>query len=156
MSGTVRAEQTGLLEGPGVPPIGLDLPGPRGIHRREVRVCHHNLVTQGLEAPSDPFTLGRGLDEDPSAWPSAQHLSEPLGLGADAAFHHFAGLREQADLTFLLVQIGANILHGWPPPRCARERVYSQWGTVCHHVELGVSRFIHLSAVRGELVYLEP
>src|SRR5262249_38413847 len=27
--------------------------------------------------------------------------------------------------------------HGWPPPRCARERVCSQWGTVCHHVEWG-------------------
>ncbi len=45
-------------------------------------------------------------------------------------------------LAFLLVQIDANMLHGWPPPRCAHERVCSQWGTVCHHVELGVSRVI--------------
>src|SRR5262249_43798742 len=49
---------------------------------------------------------------------------------------------KHADLAFLLAQIDANILHGWPPPRCARERVCSQWGTVCHHVERGVSRFI--------------
>jgi hypothetical protein len=61
---------------------------------------------------------------------------------ADAAFHHRARLREQADLAFLLMQIDANILHGWPRPRCARERVCSLWGTVGHHVELGVSRFI--------------
>jgi hypothetical protein len=32
-AGAIRAEQTGLLQGPGVPPIGLDLPGPRdGLH----------------------------------------------------------------------------------------------------------------------------
>ena len=40
MGGTVRAEQTGLLEGPGVPPIGLDLAGPRGIHRGETGTAH--------------------------------------------------------------------------------------------------------------------
>jgi hypothetical protein len=71
MGGAVRAKQTGLLQGPSVPPIGFDRPGPRRIHRREVRVRHHDLVAQGLEAPGDPFTLGRGLDEDPGAWLSA-------------------------------------------------------------------------------------
>src|SRR5215813_13771280 len=34
------------------------------------------------------------------------------------------------------------MVHGWPPSPCATERVISLWGTLCHHVESGVSRFI--------------
>ena len=34
------------------------------------------------------------------------------------------------------------MIHGWPPSLCASERVISLWGTVCHHVKWGVSRFI--------------
>ena len=90
MRRAVCPQPAGLRQCPGIPPIGLDLPGPRGIHRREVRVRHHDLVAQGLEAPGHPFTLRRGLDEDPGSRPAAQHLSEPLGLGADAAFDYFA------------------------------------------------------------------
>ena len=30
------------------------------------------------------------------------------------------------------------MIHGWPPSPCARERVLSLWGTLCHHVEWGV------------------
>ena len=49
----------------------------------------------------------------------------------------------EADATaFPLVHVDANIVHGWPPSPCASERVISLWGTVCHHVEWGVSRFI--------------
>jgi hypothetical protein len=53
-----------------------------------------------------------------------------------------APLREDADLTFLLVDVNANMVHGWPPSPCALERVISLWGSLCHHVEWGVSRFI--------------
>jgi len=141
MGGTVRPELTGIQESPGVPPIGLNLPGPRGMHRREVRVRDHDRVAQGLEAPGDPFTPGRGLDQDPGGWPAAPHVSEPLRLGADAAFHRLARLGEQTDLAFVLVQIDANIFHGWPPSR-ATLSPFLPWGSVCHHVELRVSRFI--------------
>ncbi len=34
------------------------------------------------------------------------------------------------------------MVHGWPPSSCASERVISLWGTLCHRVESGVSRFI--------------
>jgi hypothetical protein len=141
MRWTVGAEQTGLLQGPGVPPIGLDLPGQRGTHRREVRVRHDDLVAQGVEAPGHPSILRRGLDEVPGSPPAAQHLSEPLGLGADAAFDHFTRLHEHANLAFLFVQIDANILHGWSSPP-APVSAFSRCGSVCHHIELGVSRFI--------------
>jgi len=33
-------------------------------------------------------------------------------------------------------------VYGWPPSPCAAERLISLWGTLCHHVESGVSRFI--------------
>src|SRR5262245_38996947 len=51
-------------------------------------------------------------------------------------------LSQETDLAFPLVQIDANMVHGWPPSPCAIERVISLWGTLCHHVESGVSRFI--------------
>jgi hypothetical protein len=51
-------------------------------------------------------------------------------------------LRQDANLAFPLVHVDANMIHGWPPSPCASERVISLWGTVCHHVEWGVSRFI--------------
>src|SRR5215469_9693326 len=49
---------------------------------------------------------------------------------------------QDAHLAVLLVQIDANMVHGWPPSPCATDRVISLWGTLCHHVESGVSRFI--------------
>ena len=36
-------------------------------------------------------------------------------------------------------------------PSCACERVFSRWGTGCHHVELGVSRFIPSTHVTASL-----
>src|SRR4029453_9828130 len=44
------------------------------------------------------------------------------------------------------------------PSSCARERVCFRWGSVCHHVELGVSRFIPSIRFRrgftvGQVVY---
>jgi hypothetical protein len=46
--------------------------------------------------------------------PAAQYLGEPPGLGADPAFAQLATLAEDADPAFLLVQVDANIVHGWP------------------------------------------
>jgi hypothetical protein len=40
------------------------------------------------------------------------------------------------------VHIDANMVHGWSPSPCACQRVISQWSSLCHHVESGVSRFI--------------
>jgi hypothetical protein len=86
--------------------IAPDLTGPHGIHRREVRIRHHDLVAQSLEAPGHPFTLRRGLEQDPGSRPATQHLIEPLGLSANAAFAQLAVLAEDAaDLAFLLVQV---------------------------------------------------
>src|SRR5215475_7549335 len=44
------------------------------------------------------------------------------------------------------------MVHGWSPCPCATERVISLWGTLCHHVESGVSRFIP-STLRANVAY---
>jgi len=67
---------------------------------------------------------------------------EALGHPVVVADPNFASLSRETDLAVPLVQIDANMVHGWPPSPCASERVISLWGTLCHHVESGVSRFI--------------
>jgi hypothetical protein len=56
------------------------------------------------------------------------------------------------------VHVDAHMVHGWPPSPCASERVISLWGTVCHHVEWGVSRFIpsSLTQFKGTAVSEQP
>jgi hypothetical protein len=66
-----------------------------------------------------------------------RHLSRPLPLApVSPASSRFARPPRRVNASAAL---GGGQL---APSSCARERVFSQWGTVCHHVELGVSRFI--------------
>src|SRR6266850_2524262 len=114
MGGAVRAEQARLREGPGITPVGLHLTGARRIHGREVRVRDDDLVAKRLETPRHPFAVGRGFDQDPGARPGPEHGREALGLGADAPLDDLTPLGEDVDLTFPLVHIDANMVHGWP------------------------------------------
>src|SRR5215469_1805599 len=111
-------------------------------HGSEVRVGDDHVVAERLQTPGDPFTLRRGFQQDLGRRPPAECLGEPLGFGANPALNHLASLSQETDLAFPLVQIDANMVHGWPPSPCAPERVISLWGTLGHHVESGVSRFI--------------
>src|SRR5262245_31084197 len=54
------------------------------------------------------------LDEDPRPGALAEDGREALGLGADALLDQFATLGEDADLTSPLVDVDANMVHGWP------------------------------------------
>src|SRR5262252_3401781 len=99
-------------------------------------------MAERFQTPGDPFTLRRGFQQDLGRCPPAEGLGEPLGFGADPALDQLASLSQETDLAFPLVQIDANMVHGWPPSPCATERVISLWGTLCHHLESGVSRFI--------------
>ncbi len=123
MGRAVGAEPAGLRQGAGVPAVGLHLPRASRVHGREVGVGHDDLVAQSLQAAGYPFALGRRLEHDPPPGPRAEHGGEPRGLGADPLLEQFAPLRQDADLTFLLVHVDANMVHGWPPSPCARERV---------------------------------
>src|SRR5712691_3079753 len=119
MGGAVGAEQAGLGQGAGITPVGLDLARPRRIHGREVRVRNDDLVAEGLEAARHPLAVGRGLDQDPGAGPVPEHGGETLALGADAPLDDLTGLGEEVDLAFPLVDIDANMVHGWPLPSAA-------------------------------------
>src|SRR5260370_31033122 len=56
--------------------------------------------------------------------PYAEHCGEPLPLRADAALEDLPALGQDADLAFHLVSVDANIVHGWPPPFAAHDRVH--------------------------------
>src|SRR5207247_2171191 len=62
-------------------------------------------------------------------------------------------VRGCTDLTFLLVHVDANMVHGWPLLSAPVSAVFL-WGSLCHHVEWGVSRFIP-SMLRGRLVWVQ-
>src|SRR5712691_11753930 len=157
MGGAVGAEQAGLGQGAGITPVGLDLARPRRIPGREVRVRDDGLVAEGLEAARHPLAVGRGFDQDPGPGPVPEHGGETLALGADAPFEDFTVLGEDVDLAFPLVDIDANMVHGWPLPsaaltaRCSCGAAYATtssvdrevllWGSLCHHVKRGGQPF---------------
>ena len=114
MSGAVGPEQAGLGQGPGIPPIGLDLARARRIHGREVRVGDDDLVAERLQAAGDPFAVGRGLDHNPGAGPGPEHGVKALRLGPDAPLDDLTALGEDVDLAFPFVHVDANMVHGWP------------------------------------------
>src|SRR5215475_7197861 len=127
--------------------IGIDL------HKRESQIC---ILAEGGELierriRTDPHRFAEVLGErapacilleasTESEW--VARCLEALGHPVVVADPNFASLSRETDLAFPLVQIDANMVHGWPPSPCASERVISLWGTLCHHVESGVSRFI--------------
>lgn len=76
------------------------------------------------------------------AGPLAELRGEPLGLGADPLLHQLAPLDQDTDLAFLLVDVDANMIHGWPLLSAALTARALLWGRLCHHVKQEVSRFI--------------
>src|SRR5262249_18018175 len=90
----------------------------------------------------DPFAVGRRFDQDARPGARAEHGREALGLGADAPLDQFAALGEDADVTFPLVDVDANMVHGWPLLSAALTACSLLWGSLCHHVEREASRFI--------------
>src|SRR5216684_156790 len=122
--------------------IGLHLARAGGVHGGEVRVGDHDVVSQRLETPRDPFTVRRGLDHDPRSGSTAEHGGEAFGLRPDPALDQLAPLGQETDLAFPLVDVDANMIHGWPLLTAALTAGSLLWGSVCHHVEREASRFI--------------
>ncbi len=77
------------------------------------------------------------------------------GLSAHPAFHQLALLREDADLAFHLVDVHANMVHGWPLLSAALTAWMLLWGSVCHHVEREAGRFIQSMLLSGDREVLE-
>ena len=112
MRPAVGAEPAGIHQRLSIPAVRLDPPAASGVPRREVGIRYNHLVPQLLEAAGDPFALGRGLDQDAGPWAFAQRLSEPIVSRHDAPLDDLAVLAEPTDLTFILVDVDAHVLHG--------------------------------------------
>src|SRR5262249_27768045 len=93
----------GIRERGGIAAVGLHPPAARGVHRGEVRVRHHDLVAECLEAAGHPLELSHRLDQDAGSGPAAQLGGEALPVGPDPALDDLAGLRLDADLAIALV-----------------------------------------------------
>src|SRR5262249_40081664 len=142
MRGAVGPEHAGLGQGARVSAISLHLARARRVHGGEVRVGDHDVVSQRLETPRDPFTVGPRLDRDPRPGATPEQGREAFGLGPDPPLHQLAPLGQETDLAFPLVDVDANMIHGWPLLTAALTAGSLLWGSVCHHVEREASRFI--------------
>ncbi|MBK8172026.1 MAG: hypothetical protein IPK60_17005 [Sandaracinaceae bacterium] len=84
MRRAIRAKSTCIAQGTSVTLVGFHLATARRIHRRKVWVRDNDLVTERLDATSDPLAFGRGLHQDPSRRSLAQKLLERLASRRDA------------------------------------------------------------------------
>src|SRR4029453_313704 len=72
-------------------------------------------LPQRPKTPRDPFAVGAGLDHDPSPGSIAKHgRREARWLRPNPALDQFTALGQDADLAFPLVDVDANMIHGWP------------------------------------------
>ena len=95
----VHPRPTGVVQGESVPFIG---PHPSIQGRNQGRVAgvgQDDLVTGLLDAPSDPFALGRGLGQDLRTRGICRNLPEPSSPGANAFFANFPVFIDKTPLT---------------------------------------------------------
>ena len=64
--------------------------------------------------------------------------SDSRGVGADPPLDQFASLGDRTNLTCHLVHVDANMVHGWPHPPCASERVCSRSGILTGLSDVGM------------------
>jgi hypothetical protein len=147
MRSPAGAQHTRLSEGARVSSVRLQFATALRIHRREVGVGDDHLVSQRLEAPRYPLAFCRGLDEDPRPRPGAQDLGEPAWLRPDPALEQFPLLGQDADLAILLMDVDANMIHGWPPTLAALTACVCVGRLYATTLSEGVSRFIPIYAL---------
>src|SRR5262249_47308883 len=135
VGGAVGAEQVGIGQGPRIASIRLDPACPGRVHRGEVGVSNDDLMPEPLETAGDPLAVGRGLDQDARPGSPTEHGGEALGLGADALLDQFAPLGQDTDLTSPLVDVDANMIHGWPFLSRALTSCSLFWGGVGERVK---------------------
>ena len=114
MGRPIGPDPAGLGQHPRIAPIGLHPPPPGRTHRGVVRIRHDDLMPTGLERLCHPFAFRRRLEEDPCAGPRGEHGGEACPRALDPPLDDFAVRRQDTDLTFPLVDVDANMLHGWP------------------------------------------
>src|SRR5262249_22428796 len=106
-----RFEQRGDIA-----PIRLDASAALAIHGGERRISHDYLVAEGFEVLRDPLTLSRGLQQNAHGRPPPEDARKPLARRRNPPVDDLTALRDDPDLTFLLVEVDGTILHGWSSP----------------------------------------
>jgi hypothetical protein len=142
MSPPIGPQHTRLGHRPRIAPIRLHLSTALRVHRREVGAGDDDLVPQRLAAPRHPLALCRGLDQDPGPRPVAQHLGESARLRPDPALKQFPLLGQDTDLAILLMDVDANMIHGWTPTPAAPTACLYVGRLYATTLSEGVSRFI--------------
>src|SRR5262245_46171710 len=116
MCRAIAASLTGFEQRGDIAPIRLNASAALAIHGRERRIGHDHFVAEGFEVLRDPLTLGRGLQRNAHGWPAPEDAGKPLARRRDASVDHLTALRDDPDLTVLLVEVHGTILHGWSSP----------------------------------------
>src|SRR5205085_4021342 len=101
----VRPALTGLRQGGDIASISLNAPTALSVHRRVVRIRHHDLVADLFKMLGNPFALRGGLDQDAHAWATPEHLRQALARRRNALVDHLPTLCDNTNLTFLLVEV---------------------------------------------------
>jgi hypothetical protein len=70
-------------------------------------------VAELFEVAGDPLTLGRSLDQYLGRRLSAEQAVEAVPVGLDSALLELAILGQDADLAGDLVEVDADVVHGW-------------------------------------------
>ena len=68
-----------------------------------------------LDRLRHPFAFRHRLEEHTGTWSAPEQPRELLPRALDPPFDHLALGRQDADLTFSLMDVDANMLHGWSP-----------------------------------------
>ena len=92
------------------------------IHGRERRIGHDHLVAEGLEVLRDSLALGGGLQQHPHR----AHGRKAFARRGDASVERCTALRDDPDLTVLLVEIDGTILYGWSSPLRLKSAFFSR------------------------------
>ena len=111
---TIGLDPARLGQHPRVAPIRLHASAPLRIHGRVIRIRHDDLMPAGLERLRHPFAFGRRFEQDARPGPWLKHRRETVPRALDPPLDHFAVRRQDTNLTFPLVNVDANMLHGWP------------------------------------------
>ena len=125
MSASINPMTTRLGEGRDIAAIGFHASAAVPIHQAVIRIRHDDFVTQRLEMLCDPFTRGRGFDQNPGVWTAPEKCGQSIMRGPNALIDHLPTLREDSHLAFFLVQVDGSILYGWSPLLRLRARLRS-------------------------------
>src|SRR5262245_37719889 len=135
MRRAITAPLTRVRQRSDIAAISFDASAALAIHGRERRIGHNHCVAEGLEVLRHPLTLGGGLQQNPHWAAPFEHGREAIARRRDASVEDLTTLRNNPDLTVLLMQIDGTILHGWSSPVRLKSALSVMWSANYHLTE---------------------